>query len=323
MSFTRWTIASLLVALAAPAPALAQTYPVKSVRMITGNPGSMTDIVTRRIAQLLGERWRHPVVVENQGGAGITVGTAFVARSSPDGYTLLMADRTAIAVAPNLYKSLSYDPLRDLAPVALVAAAPQLFMTHPSVPAASLREFLDYARQRPGALDYASAGPGTAIHITGEMLKQVGGIDMTAVQYKGGGAAMLAIVAGEVKVGFGLMPVALPQVKAGKVKALAITGDRRFSGAPDVPTMAEAGLPAFGSEYYWMGLLAPARTPAGIVERVNRDVVELLRDPALQAALLAQGAEPMPGSPAEFTSFIAAEISKLRKIIDAAGLRAE
>jgi tripartite-type tricarboxylate transporter receptor subunit TctC len=283
----------------------------------------MTDIVTRRVAQLLGERWRQPVVVENHGGAGITVGTALVARSSPDGYTLLMADRTAIAVAPNLYRNLSYDPLRDLAPVALVAAAPQLFMTHPSVPAASLREFLDYARQRPGALDYASAGPGTAIHITGEMLKQVGGIDMTAVQYKGGGAAMLAIVSGEVKVGFGLLPVALPQVKGGKVKALAITGNRRFSGAPDVPTMAEAGLPSFGSDYYWMGLLAPARTPAGIVERVNRDTVELLRDPALQAALFAQGAEPMPGSPGEFTSFIAAETAKLHKIVEIAGLRTD
>lgn len=304
-------------------PAMAQNYPTKYVRVITGNPGSMPDIVTRQIAQRLSERWGQSVMVENHGGAGITVGTGLAARSAPDGYTLLLADRTSIAVAPNLHKNLSYDPIRDLAPISLVAVAPQLLVAHPTVPAASLREFIDYAKQRPGTLDYASAGPGTAIHITGELLKQVAGIDMVPIQYKGGGAAMIAILSGEVKAGFGLMPVALPHVKAGKVKAYAITSKQRSSEAPDIPTMAEAGLPGFGSEYYWIGMFAPARTPAALVGKLNRDIVEILQTPAMQTALLAQGAEPAPGTPEEFAAFIKSETVKMKKVIEVAGIRAD
>ena len=321
----RVMVTSLFTAgvVAVAAPAFAQNYPTKYVRIITGNPGSMTDIVTRQLAQRLGERWSQSVVVENQGGAGITVGTGLAARSTPDGYTLLLADRTSIAVAPNLHKSLPYDPVRDLAPISLVAVAPQLLVAHPSVPAANLREFIDYAKQRPGAIDYASAGPGTAIHITGELLKQVAGIDMVAIQYKGGGAAMIAIVSGEAKAGFGLMPVALPHVRAGKVKAYAITSTKRFAGTPDIPTVIEAGLPGFGSEYYWIGMFAPARTPPALVAKLNRDIVEILQAPALQTALLAQGAEPSPGSPAEFAAFIKSEIAKLKNVIEIAGIKVE
>jgi tripartite-type tricarboxylate transporter receptor subunit TctC len=305
------------------APAFAQNYPTKPVRIITGSPGAMTDIVTRQIAQRLSERWGQPVVVENHAGGGLIVGTGLAARSTPDGYTLLLADRTSIAVAPNMHKNLSYDPLRDLAPISLVAVAPQLLVAHPSVPAANLREFIDYAKQRPGALDYASAGPGTAIHITGELLKQAAGLDMVPIQYKGAGAAMIAIVSGEVKAGFALMPVALPHVKASKVKAYAITSTKRSSEAPNIPTMAEAGLPAFGSDHYWLGMFAPAHTPAAILGKVNRDLVEILRTPAMRNALLAQGAEPAPGTPEEFTPFIKSETAKLKKLIELTGMRAD
>jgi len=309
--------------LALAVPTMAQDYPTKPVRVITGNPGSMTDIVTRQLGQRLGERWGQPVVVENRGGAGITVGSGFVAKSPPDGYTLLIADRTSIAVAPNLHKNLSYDPIRDFAPISLVAVAPQLLVAHLSVPAVNLREFIGYVKERPGAVDYASAGPGTAIHITGELLKQVAGIDMVPIQYKGGGAAMIAILSGEVKAGFGLMPVALPHVKAGKVKAYAITSKQRSSEAPDIPTMAEAGLPSFGSEYYWMGMFAPAHTQAAIVGKLNRDIVEILQTPAMQATLRAQGAEPAPGTPEEFAAFIKTETAKLKKLIELTGMRAD
>jgi len=313
-------IAGLVILIA---PASAQNYPTKPVRMITGNPGSMSDIVTRQVAQRLSERWGQPVVVENHGGAGLTVGTGLAARSTPDGYTLLLADRTSIAVAPNLHRDLSYDPLRDLAPISLVALAAQLLVAHPSFPAANLSEFIVYAKQRPGALEYASAGPGTATHITGEFLKQAAGIDMLAIHYKGGGAAMIAIMSGEVKVGFNPMPVALPHVKAGKVKAYAITSTKRSSEAPDIPTIAEARLPGFESDYYWVGMFAPARTPAPIVGKVNRDLVEILRAPAMRTALLAQGAEPAPGTPEEFTPFIRSETAKLKKLIELTGMRAD
>lgn len=310
-------------ALAVPVLAAAQTYPARLVRIVTGNPGSMPDILTRQLAHRLSERWGQPVAVENRGGAGITVGTGWVARSTPDGYTLLLADRTSIAVAPNLYRKLSYDQLKDLAPISLVAVSPQLLVAHPSLPPATLREFIAYAKAHPGKIDYASAGPGTAIHITGELLKQTAGIDMVAVQYKGGGAAMAAILSGEVKLGFGLMPVALPHVTAGKVKAYAITSRTRFAGTPDVPTIAESGLPGFGSEYYWIGLLAPAGTPEAVIAKLNRDIVELLQTPSIQESVRAQGAEPAAGSAQQFGAFIRSEIAKLRNVIETAGIRAD
>jgi tripartite-type tricarboxylate transporter receptor subunit TctC len=320
----QWIAVASIVAsvLTLTSPAFAQSYPTKFVRIVTGNPGSMTDILTRQLAQRLGERWGQPVAVENHGGAGMTVGAGLVARSAPDGYTLLMADRTSIAVAPNLYSKLSYDPVKDFAPISLVAVAPQLLIAHPSVPAENLRAFIDYAKQRPGAVYYASAGPGTAIHITGELLNQTAGIDMVAVQYKGGGAAMVGILSGEVKVGFGLMPVVLPHLRAGKVKAYAITSTTRFAGSPDIPTVAEAGLPEFGSEYYWIGMLAPAGTPAAIVRRVNREIVEILQTAVIQEALLAQGAEPAHGAPEEFAAFIKSEMAKLKKVLVTAGIGA-
>jgi len=303
-------------------PASAQNYPNKPVRIITARAGTFHDIVTRQLAQRLSERWGQPVIVDNKPGAGLTIGTAVAAKSNPDGYTLLMSDRTALAAAPSLHKSLPYDPAVDLAPITLAARSPLMLVAHPSIPASNLREFIAYAKQQPGGFNIAAAGPGTATHMTGEQLKQITGVNLISVQYKGGGASALAIVSGETKAGFGSVPNVLPQVAAGRIKAYAITSRKRFSGALDIPTASEAGLPGFESEQ-WIGMLAPARTSSALIGRLNRDMVEFLQTPEMQAALRGQGAEPAPGTPSEFAAYIKSETAKLKKVIEVAGIRAE
>jgi tripartite-type tricarboxylate transporter receptor subunit TctC len=302
--------------------ASAQSYPTKPVRIITAGAGTFHDIVTRHLGQRLSERWGQPIVVENQPGAGMTIGSGIAARAKPDGYTLLMADRTSFAVAPSLYKSLPYDPVKDFSPITLVARAPSILVAHASVPAANLREFIEYAKRQPGGINFAAAGPGTVNHMTGELFKHVTGVNLVSVQYKGGGASMLAIVSGEVKAGFSLIPVALPHVTAGKVKAYAIASNKRFAGAPDVPTATEAGLLGFESEQ-WIGMVTTARTPASLVLKLNRDFVEILQSPAMRDVLLAQGAEPALGTPEEFAAFVKSETVKMKKVIEVAGIRAE
>jgi tripartite-type tricarboxylate transporter receptor subunit TctC len=314
-----------IVAIAAPAPAReasSQGFPAGPVRLITGGAGTMVDIITRQLAQRLSERWAQSVVIENRPGAGLTIGTAIAAKATPDGYTLLVSDRTALAVAPHLHQKLAYDPFRDLAPVTLVALAPQLLVVHPSLPAANLREFMEHARRNAGSFNYAGAGPGTASHISGELFKQATGINFTIVQYKGGGAAMMAVLSGEAQAGFNTVPVSLPHVKSGKVKAYAITSGKRFAGAPDIPTAAEAGLPDFEMQF-WIAMLSPARVPAPINEKVNRDVVEVLRMPVLRDALLSQGAEPAPGTPADLTAFMKSESARWGQVIRTAGIKPE
>ena len=296
-------------------------YPTKPVRVITGSAGSTVDILTRQIGQQLSARWGKPVVVDNRGGAALTIGTALAAKSAPDGHNLLMSDRSAIAVAPSLYKTLPYVPLKDFAPVTLVAVMSQLLVAHPSFPPANLREFIDYAKRHPGAVNMAIAGPGTGNHIASELFKHMTGINVVLVQYKGAGAFM-GIVSGETKAGFSGLPTSLPQVRSGKVKAYAYTGKNRFAGAPDIPTMAEAGLPGFESEY-WVGMFAPAGVAAPLVARISREVVDILKTPEIQAALLAQGAEPSPKTPVEFAEFIRSETIKMKKIIDLTGMRTE
>jgi len=309
-------------ALLAAAIAQAQTYPAKPVRIVTGGPGTTHDIVTRQLAERLSKRWGQAVAVEGQPGAGLTIGTGMVARAAPDGYTLIVSDRTALAVAPVLYKSVPYDAQKDLAPVTLVALMPTILVVHPSFPAATLRELIAYARQNPGKVDYASAGPGTATHVAGELFRHLAGVDMPAVHYKGGGAALVAMVAGEVPVGSVLVPAALPHLKSGRLRALALASDKRFAGTPEVPTGAEAGLPGFQSQF-WLGLLAPARTPAPIVAQLNREVGDILRSPDMQATLLNQGAVAAPGTPEQFAAFIRDETVAMKKLIDATGMRVD
>ncbi len=296
------------------------TYPTKPVRIIIGPIANFTDIVTRQLAHRLQERWQQPVVVENRASGMISA--AAVANAAPDGHTLLMSDRTWRAVAQSLYKELPYNPDRDFSQIAHVAATPNLLVAHPSLPASSLEEFVAYARTHRPPLSYATAGIGTATHLPGEQLKQLTGIDIAAVHYKGGGAAMNAILNGEVKIGFNPVALAQPHLRAGKVKALLITSKKRFSGSPEIPTVIEAGLSDLEADY-WIGLFAPARTPPTLIAKINRDVVAILESSSMRSLLLEQGAEAVPGTPDEFAAFINREIQKWGQIIRTAGIKPE
>jgi tripartite-type tricarboxylate transporter receptor subunit TctC len=310
----------LATALFAVASASAQNYPAKAVRIITGGFGTFHDIVTRQLALKLSERWGEPVVVDNQPAAALTIGTGMAARAAPDGYTLVMSDRSALAVAPHLYESVPYDPVKDFSPITLVALAPTMLVANPSVPADTLSELLAYAKKQPHGIQFATAGPGTNNHIAMELLKHATGINAEAIHYKGGGASSLAILSGDVPVGFALVPSVLPQVRAGRLKAYAVSGRRRFPGAPDIPTAAEAGFPGFELEF-WIGMLAPAGTPPAIVAKLNRDISEILQMPEIRASLLAQGAEAAPGTADEFAAFIRSESARMKSLVELTGMR--
>jgi tripartite-type tricarboxylate transporter receptor subunit TctC len=305
------TVSLIATILLVAASASAQNYPARPVRIVTGGAGTFHDIVTRQLAQRL-----------NQGAAALTIGTGMVARAAPDGYTLVMSDRSALAVAPNLYKSLPYDPAKDLAPITLAALAPTMLVAHPSVPASTLSELLAYAKAQPRGIDFATAGPGTNNHIAMELLRLATGVNAVPIHYKGGGASSLAILSGEVKVGFGAVPNVLSYVKSGKLKAFVVTGRKRFAGAPDIPTAAEAGLPGFELEF-WIGMLAPAHTPPAVVARLNRDIGEILRTPEMRTILLAQGAEAAPGAPDEFATYMKSEAAKMKSLIELTGMRVD
>jgi tripartite-type tricarboxylate transporter receptor subunit TctC len=320
----RIAIGGMLVTLAVGASAQTSlnNYPTKPVRIITGSVGIFHDIVTRQLGQRLSERWDQPVVVENQPAAALTIGTGIAARATPDGYTLLMSDRSALAVAPHLYRKVTYDPARDFSPITLAAVTPTMLVAHPSLPAGSLSELLAYAKQQPQAVQFATAGAGTNNHIAMELFKHATGINAVAVHYKGGAQSGLGIMSGEVKVGFGAIAGILPHVKAGKVKAFIVTGRQRFPGAPDVPTAAEAGLPGLELEF-WIGMLAPARTPPALIPRLNREIGEILKTPDMKKTLFAQGAEARPGTPEEFSAFINSESGKMKKLIELTGMRVD
>ena len=301
-------------------PSASQDFPVKPVRIVTGAPGTMMDIVSRQLAQRLGAHWSRSVVVENRGGFGNA--SAHVSQAPPNGYTLLVIDSGALSIRPNLFRALPYDPDRDFAPIVLLASSPSFLVTHPSVPASNLAEFLTYAKRQPGGMHFATAGLWTSNHLTVELFKRSTGIDIVHVNYKGGGAMMAALVSGETKAAFSTPFISLPHVKAGRIRAYAVTSSQRFAGALDIPTMAEAGAEALVT-HYWFGLLAPVRTPPELVSRINRDVVELLQSPAMRSALLEQGAEPGGGTPEEFRAFIRSETARFGKAIEAAGIRPE
>ena len=314
-------VAIALASLLAPAgTASAQDYPTRYVRIITAGAGTFHDAVARQLAQRLSERWGQGVVVENQPAAGLTIGSGIAAKAAPDGYTLLLADRTSLAVAPHLYRNLRYDPVKDFRPITLVARAPAVLVIHPSVPADNLRAFIDYARRQPESLLFASAGIGTLGHLTGELFRHLAGVDFQAVQYKGGADAALAVLKGEAKFSAPAIGVALPQIEAGKMKPLAVASSQRFAGLPDVPTSAEAGLPGFEADQ-WVGMVAPSGVPDTIADKLNRDIVEILRVPALGERIRAQGGEVAPGTPAEFAAFIASESARLKKLVELTGIR--
>jgi tripartite-type tricarboxylate transporter receptor subunit TctC len=304
-------------------PALAQNYPVKPIRIVIAQaPGSATDVISRVVGNRLSESLGQPIVVEARPGAGGVVGTEAAARSSPDGYTLFMANNSTHGSNPALYAKLSYDAVNDFAPITFVASVPYVLVVDPSLPVNSVQELIALAKSRPGKMNYASAGNGSTHHFCGELLKSMSGIEMIHVPYKGSGPAIAGLLGGDVSLMFANVADIGSQIKGGKAKPLAVTTAQRSSMLPDVPTMAEAGLPEFEIQS-WFGLLAPAGTPAPIVARLNAETVKVLGRADVKATLAAQGLEVAPGSPEQFAAYIKSEIARFGKIAKAAGIKAE
>jgi len=314
-------LAALALALAAGA-ALAQGFPAKPVKIVVAfPPGGSTDITARLIAPKLGELWKQPVVVENKPGAGANIGTDYVAKSAPDGHTLLLAT-TALAVSAAVYEKLPYDPLADLAPIAFVSSIPNLLVVTPSLPASTPQEFVAYARANPGKLNYASPGPATGQRLAFELLKQAAGIDVVHVPYKGGAPAGQAVMAGEVQAMIVNVVEAVPQVKAGRMKAIAATTAQRASMLPELPTLAETVTPGLDVSV-WQGLLAPGATPQEAIERIGRDVAAVLAQAEVRGRLAGMGMDVAPGSSDEFARFLRAEIAQWKKVARTANIKAE
>jgi tripartite-type tricarboxylate transporter receptor subunit TctC len=316
-------IALLLILLAAMAQAMAQTYPDKPVRLIVPlSAGSAVDTLARIPAEKLSQMWGQQIVVDNRVGANGIIGTEAAAKAAPDGYTLLLANDAALATSPALYPKLPYDPVRDFAPISLAASIPVILVAHASQPFTSVKELVDYAKANPGKLHYASGGNGSAQHVPMEMFKQAAGIDLVHVPYKGLAPAFNDVVAGQVPVMFTGLSNAPQHIKAGRIRALAIGAARRSSAMPDLPTMQEAGVAGFDYSA-WAGFLAPAGTPAPIVQKVNADLAKVLAQPDVREKLTALGFELAPGTPAEFGDMIRREIAKVAKVVKEAGIRVD
>jgi tripartite-type tricarboxylate transporter receptor subunit TctC len=285
-------------------------------------PGGPLDAVGRSIAQKLSETWGQGVVVENKPGAGGNIGADLVAKSPPDGYTVVMGALSTHAVNPSLYASMPYDAQKDFAPITLVAITPNVLVVNPALPVHSVKELIAYAKANPGKLSFGTGSTGSAGHLAGELFKVDAGIDMVHIPYKGAAPATQALLAGDTQLMFDNLANAMAQVKAGKLRALAVTTAQRSRLAPELPTMAEAGVPGFDIST-WFGLLAPAGTPPDVIARWNADVTRILNTPDMRERLLAQGAEAAPDSPAEFRQFIAGELVKYARIVKASGAKVD
>ncbi|MBV8031472.1 MAG: tripartite tricarboxylate transporter substrate binding protein [Betaproteobacteria bacterium] len=317
----RKALLALFLALAA-SHAPAQKYPDKPIRLVVPFPaGGAADVYGRIIGARLTEAWGQPVVVENRTGAGGNIAAESVAKAAPDGYTLVMGSVGTHAVNVTLFPKLPYDPVRDFAPIALVAEADALLVVHPSVPATSVPQLVALARARPGSLSFSSAGPGTASHLAGELFKSLAGVDLLHVPYKGNTPAITDLLAGQTSMLFATMPTVLPHVKAGKLRALATCSLERAEATPELPTVSEF-LPGFNVGN-WVGLFAPAGTPPAIVERLNGEVVRIMQAPEMKARLAAEGARFVPTTPAGFGAYVRAEIARWAPIVRASGARPE
>lgn len=313
-----------MAALVALAPAaLAQTYPARPIRMVVHfPPGGPTDLVARTLGQKMSEAWGQQVIVDNRPGAGGIVGVEMVVRAPPDGYTLLFATGGSMSITPALGTKLPYNVFTDVAPVSLVVINPQILVLHPSVPANSVRELIKLAKAKPGQINYASVGLGSPNHLGMEMLKSMTGIDMVHIPYKGTAPAVTDLLAGQVSLMFNSMPSVLPHVKAGRLKGIAVGSAKRSPAAPQIPTVAEAGVPGF--QYVtWYGLFAPAATPKDIIAKLNAETVRIMQDKTVAQRLIHEGAEPAAGTPGELAQYMRVEYEQWKKTIAAARLKIE
>jgi tripartite-type tricarboxylate transporter receptor subunit TctC len=317
--------AAAFAALAAfPGIAAAQsTYPAKTIRYVVPFPaGGPLDIVARALGQELNKSWNQPVIVDNRPGAGGNIGADLVAKAPADGYTILMGAVSTHAINVTLYSKLPYDPVRDFAPITLITSVPNVLVVHPSIPATSVKELIALARAKPGQLNFASGSTGSAGHLAGELFKTMAGVDMAHIPYKGAAPAVVDLLGGHVSLMFDNMSSALPNIKSGRVRALAVTTLKRSPLLPQLPTISEAGLRGFDIST-WFGIFAPAGTPPDIVARLNAETVRILNTREMKERLLVLGAEPAGNKPDEFAAFVKLEIQKYARVVKASGATAD
>jgi len=307
----------------APLSAHAQAYPAKPITIIVPfSAGGATDILARVVGQYMAKDLGQPVIVDNRAGAGGNIGTQAVARATPDGYTLLMGTVGTHAINQSLYGKLPFDPIKDFAPLTRVALVPNLLVANPAQPFKTVKDMLAYAKANPGKVTFGSSGSGSSIHLSGELFKHMAGVDIQHVAYRGSAPAVNDLLGNHIAVMFDNMPSAIGHVKSGKLRPIAVTTPQRSPALPDVPTIAEAGVPGYEATS-WFGLLAPAKTPAPIVAKLNASILKALADPDVKKKLMEQGAEPHPESPEQFAQFIASETGKWGKIVKQSGATAQ
>jgi tripartite-type tricarboxylate transporter receptor subunit TctC len=313
----------VLVPALVPASAGAQAYPNKPIRlMVPFPPGGSTDIVARIVAQKLGAQLGQSLVIENRGGAGGTLGTAVVAKAAPDGYSLVVGTTSTHVVAPSVYQKLDYDPVRDFAPISLVAVTPYLLVVNPAVKASTVKDLVGLMKASPGKMNYASAGVGSTTHLAMEMLKSASSTYALHIPYNGNGPAGTAVIAGQVEILFGSLPALLPHARSGRVRALAVGTPKRSPSLPEVPTVAESGYPGFDASL-WLAFMAPAGTPPALIDRLQKEIVTAVNAKETSEALDKAGAEPLTSTPAELAAMIKDGVAKYAKVVKAAGVKPE
>ena len=317
LGLTYFFVSAFLFALT-PA-AYAQTYPNKPIKIVVPYPAAGTpDILSREIAAKLSTALGQQVIVDNRPGAGGNIGSEFVAKSLPDGYTLIMGTVATHSINQALYKKLNFDPINDFAPIILVATTPNVLVVNQDLPIKTVKDLIALAKSKPGELTFSSGGNGTSHHLGGMLFQKLTGVEMTHVPYKGSGAALPDLIAGQVNLMFDNLPSSMPHIKSGKLRAIATTGSKRSPALPDLPTVAETGVPGFEITA-WFGLLAPAKTPTAIIDRLNLEVTKILNMPDVKARITAQGAELVPGTPQQFGQFVKDKTAQWAPIVKASG----
>jgi tripartite-type tricarboxylate transporter receptor subunit TctC len=322
MKIARWMITAIATAatILVSGIATADGFPNKPIKMVVPYPpGGPTDVQARVVAEKLGSILGQPVVVENRGGAGGMLGSKLVAQAAPDGYTLLMGASGPQAIGPLMVQTPMYDPIKDFTPISLVSYSPMMLIVNPKLPVKSVKDLIDLAKQKPGTLNYGSYGPGTMAHLAGALFDSMAGVKMTHVPYKGSAPAMVALLGGEIDLMFDTIITALPHVKGGKVRALAVTKPTRSSAVPDLPTVAESGLPGFEA-VSWIGLMGPAGMPQEAVDQLSSAMVKALADPGVRERLAQAGAEPVGSDAATFAKQMKSELARWEPVVKAAGL---